>query len=145
MKSSNKEEIINHNAIQLFDIVLDLDNYPKFIPWCKSMEIHSKTSTDIYADMHVVYKLFFPQKFGSHVIYDRKKLIIKTIYLSGPLKDLKTHWKFKAINNNKTLITFNVNFEFKKFLHQKLAETFYPLIENKMINSFKERANIILN
>ena len=33
----------------------------------------------------------------------------------------------------------------KKFLHQKLAETFFPLIENKMINSFIKRANDILN
>ena len=35
---------------------------------------------------------------------------------------------------------FDLNFEFKNFLHQKVAETFYPLIENKMIDSFKKRA-----
>ena len=44
-----------------------------------------------------------------------------------------------------TLINFSVEFEFKRFFHQKIAETFFPLIENKMIESFKIRADEILN
>ena len=144
MKSSNKEVTINHNAKQLFDIVLDLEKYPDFIPWCIDMKIYSKKSNEIFADMYVFYKLLLPQKFGSHVIFNVEKLEIKTIYIDGPLKDLKTDWQFNPISRNKTIVNFNVNFEFKKFLHQKFAEVFYPLIENKMIESFKQRANQIL-
>ena len=71
--------------------------------------------------------------------------MIKKNYIEGPLKDLKTTWLFKSIKKNKTLIYFNVEFEFKRFFHQKIAEAFYPLIENKMIESFKERADEILD
>ena len=145
MKSSNKEITINHNAKQLFSIVLDLEKYPEFIPWCADMRIHSKKANEIFADMYVLYKLLLPQKFGSHVIFNVKKLKIKTIYIDGPLKDLKTDWHFNPINKSKTIVYFSVNFEFKRFLHQKFAEIFYPLIENKMIESFKQRANQILN
>ena len=73
--------------------------------------------------------------------FNTDKLTIKTNYIEGPLKDLTTNWKFEEIDNNKCIINFSVNFEFKNYLHQKVAETFYPLIENKMINSFKERAD----
>ena len=145
MKSSTKTLIVNHNAKDLFDIVLDLEKYPEFIPWCKNMKIYSKNTKEIYADMYVFYKLILPQKFGSHVIFDKKKLFIDTIYIEGPLKDLKTNWKFDQINKSKTKLIFSVKFEFKRFIHQKIAETFYPLIENKMINSFKERADSFLD
>ena len=145
MKSSNKEVTINHNAKQLFDIVLDLEKYPEFIPWCIDMRIHSKKANEIFADMYVLYKLVLPQKFGSHVIFNVKKLNIKTIYINGPLKNLKTDWQFNPINRSKTIVNFSVDYEFKRFLHQKFAEIFYPLIENKMIESFKQRANQILN
>ena len=145
MKESNKKLTINHNAKQLFDIVLDLEKYPEFIPWCSSMEIHSKNSKEIFADMYVLYKFLLPQKFGSHVIFNKKKLYIKTNYIDGPLKNLKTNWQFNPITKNKTNVLFSVKFEFKKFLHQKIAETFYPLIEIKMIDSFEKRANQILN
>ena len=42
MKTSNKKITINHNAKKLFEIVLDLEKYPEFIPWCTSMQINSK-------------------------------------------------------------------------------------------------------
>ena len=145
MKSSNKEITINHNAKQLFNIVLDLEKYPEFIPWCIDMRIHSKKANEIFADMYVLYKLVLPQKFGSHVIFNVKKLNIKTIYVDGPLKNLKTDWQFNPISRSKTIVNFSVHFVFKRFLHQKLAEIFYPLIENKMIESFEQRANQILN
>ena len=109
------------------------------------MKVHSKSENEIYADMIVWYKYFMPQKFGSHVKFNSNELTIETNYIEGPLKDLTTNWKFEEINNSKSKIIFNVNFEFKNIIHQKVAETFYPLIENKMINSFKERADSFLN
>ena len=144
-KQSSREEIIDHNAKKLFNIVLDLEKYPEFIPWCNFMKIHSRQNNEIFADMYVFYKFLLPQKFGSHVIYNKKKLNIKTIYINGPLKDLKTNWNFEPINEQKTLVNFSIDFEFKKFLHQKIAETLYSLLEDKMIDSFKTRANDILN
>ena len=145
MKNSQREEVVNHSAKNIFDIVIDIENYPEYIPWCKKMVINERKKNEIYADMYVQYKFILPKKFGSYVKFDRNKLTIETIYIEGPLKDLTTNWKFEIIGNNKSKIIFNVNFEFKNFIHQKVAETFYPLIENKMINSFKERADSILD
>ena len=145
MKSSVREEIIDHDAKGLFDIVLDIESYPYFIPWCSAMKVRSKNEKEIYADMIVWYKYFMPQTFGSHVKFDKKNLNINTTYIEGPLKDLKTNWIFKSLKKNQTLICFTVEFEFKRFLHQRIAEAFFPLIENKMIESFKDRANEILD
>ena len=145
MKNSQREEVVNHSAKNIFDIVIDIETYPEYIPWCKKMVINERKKNEIYADMYVQYKFILPKKFGSYVKFDRNKLTIETIYIEGPLKDLTTNWKFETIENNKSKIIFNVNFEFKNFIHQKVAETFYPLIENKMINSFKERADSILD
>ena len=143
MKNSIREEIINHPAKKLFDIVLDIESYPEYIPWCTRMVVNQRKNNEIFADMFVEYKFIVAQKFGSHVKFDRNKLKIETNYIEGPLKDLTTNWKFEEIKNSKSKIIFKVNFEFKNFIHQKIAETFYPLIENKMIQSFKERADNI--
>lgn len=145
MKNTQREETINHSAKKLFNIVIDIESYPEYIPWCSSMIVNERKKNEIFADMYVQYKFIIAQKFGSHVKFNKEKLTIETSYLDGPLKDLKTKWKFEKIENNKSKIIFEVNFEFKSFIHQKVAETFYPLIETKMINSFKERANSLLD
>ena len=145
MKNSKREEVISHSAIKLFNIVLDIESYPEYIPWCTKMVINQRKKNEIYADMYVKYKFILSQKFGSHVKFDTNNLTIETSYIEGPLEDLTTKWKFREIDKKKSKIFFDVNFEFKNYIHQKVAETFYPLIETKMIDSFKKRADNILD
>ena len=141
MKNSKREELISHSAVKLFNIVLDIESYPEYIPWCTKMIINQRNKNEIYADMYVKYKFILSQKFGSHIKFDKNNLTIETSYIEGPLEDLTTKWKFQEIDKKKSKIFFDVNFEFKNYIHQKVAETFYPLIENKMIDSFKKRAD----
>ena len=145
MKSSQQEIIINHEAKALYEIVIDIEKYPEFIPWCSNIKITNKYDNKIIADMFVDYKFFPTQKFTSKVLFDSKNLTINTNYLNGPLKDLKTEWLFKKLKKSKTRVLFNIKFEFEKFFHQKLAEIFFSLIQDKMIYSFKKRSDDLLN
>ena len=144
MKTSSQEIIINHHPLELYKIVLDIEKYPEFIPWCLDVEIKSKTKNNIIADLLVNYR-FFKKTFTSEVIFDSNNLIIDVIYIKGPLKNLQNQWKFEKIDDNKTKVHFKIQFEFKNIIYQKISETFFYLIENKMINSFKKRADEILN
>ena len=145
MKSSKQEIIINHRAKDLYKIVLDIEKYPEYIPWCKKIIIRTRSKNEMLADMIVKYRYLLSQTFTSHVIFDSNKLFINTNYIKGPLKDLSTEWLFKKLEINKTKIIFIIKFEFQRLLHQKIAELFFGLIENKMIDSFKKRADEILD
>ena len=145
MKSSKQEIIINHRAKDLYKIVLNIEKYSEYIPWCKKTIIKKRSKNEMLADMIVIYKYFLPQTFTSHVMFDSNKLLINTNYIKGPLKDLSTEWLFKKLEIKKTKIIFIIKFEFQRLLHQKMAELFFGLIENKMIDSFKKRADEILD
>ena len=145
MKQSNQAIELKHKAIDLYKIVLDIEKYPDYIPWCSKIEILQRKKNEIHSIMIVDYKFFPSQKFTSNVIFDLEKLFIKTKYINGPLKDLNTIWEFKDIKKNKSKVLFSLKFEFKNFFHQKFAELFYPLVENKMIESFIKRADQILD
>ena len=145
MKSSKQEIIINHRAKDLYKIVLDVEKYSEYIPWCKKIIIKTRSKNEMLADMIVCYRYFLPQTFTSHVMFDSNKLLINTNYIKGPLKDLSTEWLFKKLEIKKTKIIFIIKFEFQRLLHQKMAELFFGLIENKMIDSFKKRADEILD
>ena len=145
MRQSKKEIELNHNVNDLYNIVLKIEDYPDYIPWCSNIKITERKKNEIKAIMIVNYKFFPTQKFTSKVVYDIKNNKIKTSYIEGPLKDLFTTWEFIQLEKNKTKVIFVVGFEFKNFIHQKLAELFFPLIEIKMMNSFIGRADNILN
>ena len=144
MKISKQEVIINHPAKSLYDIVLDIEKYPEFVPWCSGVRILSKSKKNIIGDLLINYS-FFKKTFTSDVRFDPNNLIIKVIYINGPLKNLKNQWKFEKVKDKKTKVHFTIKFEFRNILYQKISEIFFDLIENKMIQSFKKRADEILN
>jgi len=144
MKISKQEVVIHHSAKKLYQIVLDIEKYPEFIPWCSAVKIRARKINSIKAELFVKYKVF-QKTFTSNVVYDSNKLIIDVFYLEGPLKNLQTQWKFEKIEEKKTKVYFNIKFEFKNKFYQKMINIFFDLIENKFINSFKERADKILN
>ena len=62
MRESKQEIASNHKAVDLFRIVLDIEKYPQYIPWCSDIEILSKKNNEIKANMIVDYKFFYSQK-----------------------------------------------------------------------------------
>ena len=144
MKTSKKEVIINHSAKSLYGIVLDIEKYPEFIPWCSEVRIISKTNKKIIGDLLIKYK-YFKKTFTSDVRFDPNSLIIDVIYIEGPLKNLQNQWKFEIMQDKKTRVHFLIKFEFNNFIYQKISEIFFDLIENEMIKSFKKRADEVLN
>ena len=120
MIESKKEILINHSAKNLYTIVLDIEKYPEFIPWCSSVIVHSNSKNKIIADLLVNYS-FFKKKFTSQVKYNSNKMTIDVIYIDGPLRKLQTKWKFKETKKNYTKVFIFIKFEFKNIIYQKLS------------------------
>ena len=58
------------------NLILDIDSYKEFLPWCTNSKIISQDKTytliDIKADLEIGYS-FAKDIYRSHVIYDIKK------------------------------------------------------------------------
>ena len=106
MPSSKQKKILNYNAKDLFNIVIDIEKYPEFIPWCKASRIIEKSENKITADLMIRYKSY-NEKFRSFVYYNKNELNIEVQYTEGAIKNLTTNWKFKYLNEHKSLLIFN--------------------------------------
>ena len=99
-------------------MVLDIESYPEFVPWCLEGKIHerkeSKDLIEINGDLKVG-KRFLNETYTSSVLYYKEKDKILVTNIEGPLKYLKNEWKFKEINNS-TQLDFSIDFELKNTL-----------------------------
>ena len=59
----------------LIKMVLDIEKYPEFVPWCLNSKIHSKNDKadkiEITADL-TIGKSFFNETYKSFVIYEKR-------------------------------------------------------------------------
>ena len=142
MSSARLKKIIPCKKDQLVEMVLDIEKYPEFVPWCLSGKIHSrKESSDlveIKADLKVG-KSIINETYTSLVHYYKEKDKILVTNIDGPLTHLNNEWKFKEINNS-TQLEFDIDFELKNNLLNAIMKRSFNFGLNKIANAFEKRA-----
>lgn len=141
MPSHTETRILPYSAEQLFDLVMDIEKYPEFLPWCIGARIHSKSKDRVEADVIVGYKMF-REKFSSRVHCARPKTI-EVEYMKGPMRHLHNKWNFKSTKAGGTEVSFYVDFSMKSRLFESLIDQFFHRALVKMINAFESRATDI--
>ena len=142
MPSASIKKEIPCSKEDLIKMVLDIEKYPEFVPWCLSGKIHEKKETndiiEIKADLKVG-KRFLNETYTSLVHYHKSidKIIVSN--LGGPLSHLKNEWTFKEINNS-TQLDFYIDFELKNNLLNAIMKRSFNLGLKKIADAFEKRA-----
>ena len=124
---------------QMFDLVADVARYPEFLPWVTAARIKSKTEDGFVADVLVGFTSF-REKFGSRVRLDRATHTIVAEYIEGPFKYLKNVWRFEPNGKGGCTIDFDIKFEFKFRVLEKLIGSLFDRAVMKMTDAFENRA-----
>ena len=142
MSSASIKKIISCKKNQLIEMILDIEKYPEFVPWCIEGKIHDKSESEdlitFKGDLKVG-KSILNETFFSQVTYYKEKDYIVVTNLDGPLKYLKNEWHFKEINNN-TQLEFFIDFELKNPILNGIMKKSFKLGLNKIAKAFEERA-----
>ena len=147
MPKASIKRNINCSKKDLIDLVLNIEEYPKFIPYCLNAHIYKDETLGnfqfIEADL-TIGKGPFKDTYKSDVKFDKKESIIYVKNIEGPLKYLENKWKFDQ-KENFTEVTFDLDFELKnKFLNIFMNKSFkYGL--DKIADAFQSRAEKLFN
>ena len=130
------------------NLILDIDNYKEFLPWCTNSKIISKkenqSSIEIIAELEIGYS-FAKDVYTSHVKYDKKKRKIIVNAIKGPLKTLENIWILNKINENECDIEFFINIELNNMILNKMLDKMFDIGFQKILNSFEKRAKFLAN
>ena len=142
MPKASVKRSIQCKKEQLIDLVLDIEKYPKFVPFCVNAKVYEKKEQGnlllIVADL-TIGKGPFKDTYKSDVKYNKKEDSIFVTNLDGPLKHLKNTWHFKE-ENNVTEVSFEVDFELKnEFLNIVMTKSFQFALD-KIAEAFQKRA-----
>jgi coenzyme Q-binding protein COQ10 len=138
MPTHAEKKIVPYSEEQMFDLVIDVEAYPEFLPWCQQCKIISDDGRHIMANLVIGYKLF-REWFASRVTYVRPNSI-RVEYINGPLRYLSNTWDFSVTKDGGCLVDFYVDFEFKNPIFQKLMGVFFNEIVKRMVSAFEARA-----
>ena len=147
MPRASVKRSIDCKKEQLIDLVLDIEKYPTFVPFCLNAKVYEKKVKGdlvlIVADL-TIGKGPFKDTYKSDVRFNKKNDSIYVTNLDGPLKHLENKWKFVE-KNNITEISFDVDFELKNdFLNIVMTKSFQFGL-NKIADAFQKRAEVLFS
>ncbi len=148
MPKASVKRLIECKKKDLINLVLDIERYPEFVPFCYDAKIYkTKDEGDlknIIADL-TIGKGPFKDTYKSDVVFNKKKDSIYVRNIEGPLNHLSNNWSFSDKQNGITEVIFDIDFEIKnKFLNSLMVVSFQFGLE-KIADAFQERAEKLFN
>ena len=142
MPKASVKRSIKCKKEQLIDLVLDVEKYPEFVPFCLEAKVYKKKEKGdlllMVADL-TIGKGQFKDTYKSDVKYNKKEDFIYVTNLDGPLKHLENKWYFQEVNKI-TEVSFEVDFELKNdFLNIIMTKSFQFGLD-KIADAFEKRA-----
>ena len=128
-------------------MVLDIEKYPEFVPWCLDSKVYEKKdkgdTVEIIADL-TIGKSFFNETYKSFVTYNKSTDTIYVTNIEGPLKHLENKWFFKDLGDSSE-VEFQVDFELKNKILNLLMNKSFDLGLIKIADAFQKRADELFN
>jgi coenzyme Q-binding protein COQ10 len=142
MPKASVKRLIECKKDQLVDLVLNIEKYPEFVPFCLDSHVYERNKEDnqilIIADL-TIGKGPFKDTYKSDVKFDKENSTINVTNIGGPLNHLENNWIFNETKGG-TEIYFDIDFEIEnKFLNVLMSKSFEFGL-NKIADAFQKRA-----
>ncbi len=146
MPSFHTTRRVAHPASDMFALVADVEQYPKFVPLCQSLRVlkreHHGAHETVIARMTVAYK-FFAESFTSRVLLRPGESAILVDYLDGPFRRLHNRWTFVPESEAASQIGFYLDYEFRTRALQILMGAVFDRTFRTFADAFEARADAI--
>ncbi len=143
MRRHTVTKILPYQPEQLFEMVADVDSYPRFVPWITGMRTWNVqdiapgiTSVDAEAGIGIAV---LRERFSTRVTRDANQNRIAATLLRGPFRVLENEWLFLP-DPAGTRIEFSIDFEFKSRLLDAFLAANMDRAVRKLIACFEARA-----
>lgn len=146
MPTHHEIKRLPYTAQQMYDLVADVGQYPKFLPWNSAARIRSRTPLQangetgavMEADLVISFKVF-RERFGSRVTLWPVSKRIETEYLDGPFRHMRSTWAFRDVEGG-CEVEFFVDFEFRNAILQGIIGVVFNDAMQRVVRAFERRA-----
>ncbi|GAB4391537.1 MAG: type II toxin-antitoxin system RatA family toxin [Gammaproteobacteria bacterium] len=141
MPSISRNAIVPYTAAQMFALVNAVEDYPRFLPWCSSSQVHSRNEDEVKASIEMS-KGAVRKSFTTLNRLQQDK-IIEIRLLDGPFDHLEGIWRFENLPNGGSRVSLDMEFKFAGRMISMLFGPIFHQIANMLVDSFCKQADKI--
>jgi len=138
MRSFEESKVIACTAATMFDVVMDIEAYPAFLPWVAGARVLTRQDGELTAEL-VAELAGSRHSFKTVDRFIHNKLI-EIRLLEGPFRFLESIWTFEPLDENSCRVHFSIEFEFRNMMVDIVASPVFSTACKTMVQAFEKRA-----
>jgi coenzyme Q-binding protein COQ10 len=146
MHRHSETRSLPYTPAQLYALVLDIERYPEFLPWCRAARIVSREADGAFLGELMVSFSHLTERYTSRVTplapSNGSEGRIDVALVSGPFHYLNNHWRFVP-HGDGCEIHLDLDFKFKSKLLNSLIGSLFGRACEKMVGAFTARAEAL--
>ena len=139
MREVRRSALLPYTAGQMYGLVIDVERYPEFLPWCDSARILSADGG------YMTVKLGLSRGLVRGSFTTRNRHVpdrsVEMSLVDGPFSVLEGRWDFHPIETAGTRIDLQVRFQTHGLIDAIALGPAFQQICNHMVDAFGKRAH----
>ncbi|KPJ80388.1 MAG: hypothetical protein AMJ58_08715 [Gammaproteobacteria bacterium SG8_30] len=141
MREVRRSALVSYTALQMFDLVADVERYPEFLPWCSGASVIEREGE------HVIARLALARGRTRAEFTTRNRLVtgefLEMHLVEGPFTMLDGRWDFRQIGGSGSRVELLMRFETRSSLAGLLLGPTFESICNQLVDAFVRRARSV--
>ena len=141
MKRVHKSILLWYSPREMYDLVVAVDRYPQFLPWCAGASVLDRREGGKTARIDINY-----HGVRAHFTTDNENRPPESIVVTlkdGPFRHLHGEWRFRALAEDACKVEFELAYEFKTHIIETVVGPVFSHIANTFIDAFVKRADAL--
>jgi ribosome-associated toxin RatA of RatAB toxin-antitoxin module len=135
-----RSALVEFPAERMFDLIERAEDYPLFMPWCKSVTILARDEDSVAAEIHVEYH-------GARFTLvtrnpKRRPTFLAVLMEHGPFRRFDGEWHITPLAQDASRIEFTLHYELGR-LAGAVAGHFLDRFANMVVDAFVARADFL--
>lgn len=122
----------------MFELVANVEDYPKFMPWCGGARVLERTPEGMRASITISFA-GIRQTFTTQNTHQYPESIHLTL-VDGPFSALEGHWVFQPLGDDACKVLFTLEYAFSSRTLEMLVGPVFNRIATSFIDAFTQRA-----
>jgi ribosome-associated toxin RatA of RatAB toxin-antitoxin module len=144
MKHVKKSVLLWYSPREMYALVIAVEDYPKFLPWCERAEVPERHDDGVTARLHMSY-LGVRHAFTTRNSHQLDSSVVLDL-VDGPFSQLDGTWQFvpvptaEGVTAKACRIDFDLRYDFENRALEALVSPVFDRIANTLVDSFVQRA-----
>jgi len=129
---------IVYSPQQMFELVNNIEDYPRFLPWCREAQVLHRDEKEIEASLDIVWSGIHKKFTTRNYLHPYERVEITLV--DGPFRHLEGRWAFIALGESGCEVDLDLEFDVAGRLVDRLFQPIFHHVANSLVDLFCQRA-----